>query len=159
MAPPGPERLAAAANALGLEIEIRRMPASTRTAEDAAAACGCALGAIVKSLVFEAESGDARKALRLLLVSGANRVDTAVLGARTGERLSRADPKAVRAATGFAIGGIPPFGHESAVPAWMDRDLLGHATVWAAAGAPDAVFEIAPADLVRATGAEVIDMA
>ncbi|GMG81175.1 YbaK/EbsC family protein [Paralimibaculum aggregatum] len=173
MAPSGPERVAAAAAALGLAVAVRRMPASTRTAEDAAAACGCDVAQIVKSLVFAVEgaAGDAPEgagspenaentggALRLLLVSGANRVDPGAVAARTGERLGRADAKRVRAATGFAIGGIPPFGHAAPVPVLMDRDLLAHGTVWAAAGAPDAVFEIAPERLREATGARVIAM-
>lgn len=150
----GPERVAAAAEALGLEIEVRRMPASTRTAEDAAAACGCALGQIVKSLVFEEADGP----LRLLLVSGANRVDTAALAERTGLTLGRADPKRVRAETGFAIGGVPPIGHAAPLAVLMDRDLLAYETVWAAAGAPDAVFQVAPARLREAAGAEIVDM-
>jgi len=148
----GPERVAAAARALGLAVDVVRMPASTRTAEEAALACGCTVAQIVKSLVFEAGDGG----LRLLLVSGANRVDPVAVEAATGERLSRADPKRVRAETGFAIGGVPPVGHPA--PVLMDRDLLAHATVWAAAGAPDAVFEIAPDALRAATGATVIAM-
>ncbi|MEO1275063.1 MAG: YbaK/EbsC family protein [Pseudomonadota bacterium] len=151
----GPERVAAAADALGLAVEVRRMPASTRTAEEAAAACGCEVAQIVKSLVFEvAGSG----ALRLLLVAGHNRVDIEKVAASTGERLGRADPKRVRAETGFAIGGVAPIGHAAPVPVLMDRSLLDHDTVWAAAGAPDAVFAVAPQALAEATGARIIDV-
>lgn len=149
----GPERVARAAEALGLAIEVRRMPASTRTAEDAAAACGCDVAQIVKSLVFEAEGG-----LRLLLVSGANRVDLDRVARVTGEGLARADPKRVRAETGFAIGGVPPIGHASPLPVVMDATLMDFALVWAAAGAPDAVFPVAPQALRAATGARVIDV-
>ncbi|MEL6576375.1 MAG: YbaK/EbsC family protein [Pseudomonadota bacterium] len=153
----GPERVAGAAEALGLSVEVRRMPASTRTAEEAAAACGCEVAQIVKSLVFEvAGSG----ALRLLLVAGHNRVDIEKVAASIGERLGRADPKRVRAETGFAIGGVAPIGHAVPVPVpvLMDRSLLDHDTVWAAAGAPDAVFAVAPQALAEATGARIIDV-
>lgn len=150
----GPERVARTAEALGLGVEVRRMPASTRTAEDAAVACGCDVAQIVKSLVFEAEGG-----LRLLLVSGANRVDPDAVARITGEILARADPKRVREKTGFAIGGVPPIGHESPLPVLMDASLMDHAVVWAAAGAPDAVFSVAPEALRAATGARVIDVA
>ncbi|MEM7497036.1 MAG: YbaK/EbsC family protein [Pseudomonadota bacterium] len=131
------------------------MPASTRTAEEAAAACGCGVAQIVKSLVFEVE-GTAE--LRLLLVAGNNRVDIEKVAGETGERLGRADPKLVRAETGFAIGGVPPIGHASAVPVLMDRSLLDHRTVWAAAGAPDAVFAVGPAALAEAVKARIIDV-
>ncbi|MEO0960459.1 MAG: YbaK/EbsC family protein [Pseudomonadota bacterium] len=152
----GPDRVAAAAAVLGLGIEVRRMPASTRTAAEAAIACGCGIAQIVKSLVFEVEGAGE---LRLLLVAGDNQVDIGRVAAETGERLGRADPKRVRAETGFAIGGVPPIGHAAPVPVWMDRSLLTHDTVWAAAGAPDAVFSVAPQALANATAARMIDVA
>ncbi len=141
-------RVEAAAREAGLSISVRRMPASTRTAAEAAMACGCALSQIVKSLIFErADTG----ALSLLLVSGARRVEpkAAIFGAG----LVRADPKRVRAETGFAIGGVAPIGHLVRLEVWMDSHLLEHDRVWAAAGAPFAVFALAPADLHRVTGA------
>ena len=144
-----------AAEALGLQIEILTMADSTRTAEDAARACGCGVGQIVKSLVFQDLSADRPV---LLLVSGANRVDVDAVAQRTGRTLGRADAAAVRAATGFAIGGIPPFGHDTQLAAFIDRDLLDHAVVWAAAGTPNSVFSVAPDALTRAAGAEVIAM-
>ncbi|MEO0822913.1 MAG: YbaK/EbsC family protein [Pseudomonadota bacterium] len=156
MAARGPDRVAAAAAALGLDIAVRAMPASTRTAEEAAATCGCTVAQIVKSLVFEV-AGEG--ALRLVLVSGANRLDPGRVAAATGERLERADPKRVRAETGFAIGGVPPIGHARPVPVLMDEDLLAHALVWAAAGAPDAVFSVSPEALQRAAGARVVALA
>jgi prolyl-tRNA editing enzyme YbaK/EbsC (Cys-tRNA(Pro) deacylase) len=140
----------------GLAIEVREHATPTRTAEEAAAACGCPIGAIVKSLVFAVrDTGEPR----LLLVSGANRVDEAAVAGETGEALVRPDAKAVRAWTGFAIGGIPPLGHTTALPTFLDRDLLDHARVWAAAGTPTSVFAIAPRDLVGATGATIIRVA
>ena len=149
-------RVERAAAALGLDVEVRRMGASTRTAEDAARACGCEVGQIVKSLVFR---GRGSGALVLLLVSGANRVDAALAAAAAGEPLDRADADEVRARTGFAIGGVAPIGLLEAPRMLFDRDLLGWPVVWAAAGAPDAVFPVAPADLARATGARTAVLA
>jgi prolyl-tRNA editing enzyme YbaK/EbsC (Cys-tRNA(Pro) deacylase) len=145
------DRVTQAAEAAGLRIEIVTMPASTRTAQEAAAACGCDVAQIVKSLVFQgADTG----ILHLLLVSGANRVDMARAKQVVGEALNRADPTLVRENTGFAIGGVAPLGHLQPIGTWMDEDLLGHDTVWAAAGAPNAVFEATPADLRDAAGAK-----
>ncbi|WP_339852326.1 YbaK/EbsC family protein [uncultured Nisaea sp.] len=145
-------RVKAAAEAAGLTVEILRMPDSTRTAAEAAAACGCDVAQIVKSLIFKGgESG----ALKLLLVSGANQVDLEKAAALVGEPLERADPKEVREITGFAIGGVSPLGHMSPVETWMDETLLGFGTVWAAAGAPNAVFEASPDALKKAAGAAV----
>ncbi|HHL20569.1 MAG TPA: YbaK/EbsC family protein [Aliiroseovarius sp.] len=145
-------RVEKAAEAAGFEIEILRMPASTRTAAEAARACGCDVAQIVKSLIFE-RAEDA--ALVLLLVSGARQVDTGA--AIFGHGLVRADPVRVRAETGFAIGGVAPIGHKVALDVWMDRHLLEHARVWAAAGAPHAVFAVAPDMLLQATGARLFD--
>ena len=144
------KRVERAATELGLDITVMRMGESTRTAEDAANACGCEVARIVKSLIFQsADSGD----LVLLLVSGSNQADLGKAAAVVGEDLKRADANEVRARTGFAIGGVSPIGHLEAPGIWIDETLLGFETVWAAAGAPDAVFEIAPAALVSATGA------
>ncbi|MCY3960114.1 MAG: YbaK/EbsC family protein [bacterium] len=144
----GLERFRAAAVELGVPVEPVRYPAGTRTAADAAAAVGCDVGQIVKSLVFATPTR-----LVLALTSGANRVATDRLGQLAGEEISLADPDAVRTATGFAIGGTPPFGHLAPLPTWIDEDLLAYDTVWAAAGTPDSCFPIAPAQLVAATGA------
>ncbi|MBT9288955.1 YbaK/EbsC family protein [Prosthecodimorpha staleyi] len=149
----GIDRVRLAATDLGLAVEIVEMPGSTRTAEDAAAACGCAVGQIVKSLVFV--GAETRRPL-LLLVSGANRVDETGVRAAIGEALERPDASYVRTTTGFAIGGVAPIGHETPMTTYLDRDLLAFETVWAAAGSPKAVFAIAPAQLVEATGATVI---
>ena len=134
-------------------VTIREFPEGTRTASDAARAVGCEVGQIVKSLVFAAAGRPV-----VALVSGANRVDERRLGAAAGEPVMKADAEAARAATGYAIGGVPPFGHATDVPVFMDRDLYGHTTVWAAAGRPDSVFEISPERLRELSGAVVIDL-
>lgn len=142
-----------AAQEAGIELTVLTMPDSTRTASDAAKACGCDVAQIVKSLVFEgAETG----ALKLLLVSGANQVDLNKVAEQIGEPLERADIKRVRKETGFAIGGVAPIGHLSPVATYIDAALLEHHDIWAAAGAPNAVFKIAPSVLVSVTGAQTI---
>jgi prolyl-tRNA editing enzyme YbaK/EbsC (Cys-tRNA(Pro) deacylase) len=149
------ERFGAAAAAAGLEVAIQRFPEGTRTAEDAARAVGCAVGQIVKSLVFMADGRPV-----VALVSGADRLDTERLAAALdATSVVRADGDAVRDATGYAIGGVPPFGHVRPLPVLMDRGLLAHDVVWAAAGRPDAVFAVSPAALERASGAVVADLA
>lgn len=153
--PAAAARVQAAAEALGLAIAVRLMPDSTRTAAEAAAACGCEVGQIVKSLIFKGK--DSGRPL-LLLVSGANRVNEKGVAVTIGEQLIRPDADFARTATGFAIGGIPPLGHSTPLAAWIDEDLLQHVTVWAAAGTPNAVFSVEPArlrDAVRATAIRV----
>ena len=143
------------ARARGLDIAVREMAESTRTAEEAAAACGVTVGQIVKSLVFlGGESGRPY----LLLVSGANRVNEKDVARHLGEKLKRPDADAVRALTGYAIGGIPPFGHDTAMATYMDVDLMQYDVIWAAAGTPKAVFAVAPAQLREAAGATVIEV-
>ena len=144
-----------AAHALGLAIEVREMADSTRTAEDAAAACGVTVGQIVKSLVF---LGATSQQPYLLLVSGSNRVNEKGIAQHLGEKLKRHDADAVRALTGYAIGGIPPFGHATPLTTYMDRDLMQYDVIWAAAGTPKAVFRTEPARLRDATGAMVIEV-
>jgi len=149
------ERVLQAAGAAGLSIEIASMPTSTRTAQEAAEACGCSVAQIVKSLVFQGyDSGD----LQLVLVSGAHQVDMELARQFVGELLVRADPAQVREVTGFAIGGVAPLGHKSPINVWMDNDLLAHKTVWAAAGAPNAVFEVSPVELQKVTAAKVVQL-
>jgi prolyl-tRNA editing enzyme YbaK/EbsC (Cys-tRNA(Pro) deacylase) len=153
--PPSAERVQAAAQRLGLDIAVREMPASTRTAEEAAAACGVSVGQIVKSLVFAgAETG----ACYLFLVSGTNRVNEAKAAKLVGEPIMRPDAGKVRAVTGYAIGGIPPFGHDQPLATFFDDDLLAYEVVWAAAGTPRAVFAVDPARLKEAVAATVITM-
>jgi prolyl-tRNA editing enzyme YbaK/EbsC (Cys-tRNA(Pro) deacylase) len=140
-------------SASGAGIAVKEFPEGTRTAVDAAQAVGCELGQIVKSLVFVAGGRPV-----VALVSGANRLDERRLAGVAGEPVKKADAETARAATGFAIGGVPPFGHATQVPVFMDRDLLGYAQVWAAAGRPDSVFEISPGRLQELSHATVIDL-
>ena len=142
--------------ALELPADIHRLTDSTRTAPEAAAAVGCELGAIVKSLVFR---GTDTHTPVLALVSGDNRADEAKLEATIGERVERPDAAYVREVTGYAIGGIPPVGHPAPVRTVLDEDLFRFDTVWAAAGHPHAVFPIAPDTLAAATGAAICRLA
>lgn len=149
------QRVVDAARRLGLDISIVTFPEGTRTADDAAAAIGCALGAIVKSIVLADDDGPV-----LVLTSGSNRVDPAkvegILGAGT---VRRADADQARAATGYAIGGTAPFGHPQPLRILADTDLLGFDTVWAAGGTPDTVFELTPDELLATTGATPAEVA
>ena len=137
----------------GVGIAVKQFPAGTRTAVDAANAIGCEVGQIVKSLVFVAAGRPV-----VALVSGANRLDESLLASVAGAPVVKADAGTARTATGYSIGGVPPFGHATDVPVFMDRDLLGHSVVWAAAGRPDSVFEIAPQRLLELSHAEVADL-
>ena len=150
------DRVSAAAAAAGLDIEIRRMGASTRTAEEAATQCGCDVGQIVKSLIFQGEQSGR---LFLFLLSGASRLDLAKAASLAGEPLKRADPRQIRDETGFAIGGVSPIGHRIAIPAFAEAALLGFDRVWAAAGAHDAVFAAEPGALIKAANATLADLA
>ncbi|MFN3392503.1 MAG: YbaK/EbsC family protein [Meiothermus ruber] len=134
-------------------LQVQELSASTRTAQEAAAAVGCAVGQIVKSLVFRgARSGRPY----LLLVSGANRVDVMRLEAPLGEKLEKPDAEYVRQVTGFAIGGVPPVGHAQALEALIDPDLLQYERIYAAAGTPFALFGLSPEELLALTGGRVV---
>jgi prolyl-tRNA editing enzyme YbaK/EbsC (Cys-tRNA(Pro) deacylase) len=147
------ERFEEAATAAGLSLEITRFPQGTRTASDAARAIGCEVGQIVKSLVFVADGQPF-----VALTSGANRADAGRLAELLGvQAVRRADPEEAREATGYAIGGTPPFGHPRGLGILVDRDLLSYGVVWAAAGTPDSVFPITPEALLRATKGQVAD--
>jgi prolyl-tRNA editing enzyme YbaK/EbsC (Cys-tRNA(Pro) deacylase) len=148
--PRSARRVQAALHELGLDAEVVELADSTRTAPEAAAAVGCELGAIVKSLVFRAaESGEPV----IALVSGDRRADEAALARALGESVERADADWVREVTGYAIGGVPPVGHPAPVRTLMDDGLLRFDVVWAAAGTPRTVFPIAPGELSRVTAA------
>lgn len=149
MAPRLSEILAAGA------FQVRTFPEGTRTADDAARAIGCTIGQIVKSLVFVSGQQPV-----IALVSGSNRLDTSRLAAAVGDGspIKKADAETTRAATGFAIGGVPPFGYLTSLPVFIDPDLLEYDVVWAAAGRPDSVFGITPARLVELSGASVANL-
>jgi len=139
----------------GTQLEVRELPASTRTAAEAAQAVGCQLGQIVKSLVFRgALTGQAV----LVETSGANRVSEARLAEHVGEPVQMASAEIVRHHTGFAIGGVPPLAHAQPLRTYVDRDLMSYQKVWAAGGTPQALFALTPAQLVELTRGEVIDI-
>ncbi|MEU0662018.1 YbaK/EbsC family protein [Streptomyces lavendulocolor] len=148
-------RFAEALRALGLhDVEVRRFPDATRTAAQAAAAIGCDPSEIVKSLVFAADGVPV-----LVLMDGSSRVDVELVRRELGAAaVTRADAALVRETTGYAIGGVPPFGHVTRTRVLADRALLGHDVVWAAAGTPHTVFPLAPAALVARAGATLADV-
>ena len=142
-------RVTEAANAAGLTIEVRQFPEGTKTAQDAADAIGVTVGQIVKSLVFGVDDE-----IVMALVSGSNQLDEKKLAAAAGgAKCKRVDADAVRAATGYAIGGVPLFGHSTQLRVFVDPDLLQYDEVWAAAGTWNDNFGAAPADIVRVSGA------
>jgi len=149
---PSAQKIQEVLNQLGSDFEVIEFTESTRTAQEAADRVGCQLGQIVKSLVFRGiKSG---KCI-LVLTSGANRVDEKKISEYTGESLARADPDFVRKMTGYAIGGVPPVGHIQPLETYIDEDLLSYPRVWAAAGTPNAVFELSSTDLVKITQGKI----
>ena len=153
---PSARRVADAALDRGLTIEVVEFDETTRTAPDAANAIGCQVAQIVKSLIFIANGEPV-----VALVSGANRLDERKLAALRGisrKKVKRPDADTAKTITGFSIGGVPPFGHASALPVYVDQDLTRFDVVWAAAGTPFAVFAITPDDLVQASHGTVVDL-
>ena len=151
---PNTLRVIAAAREAGLEITTRRFPEGTKTAADAAAAIGVTVGQIVKSLVFGVDNE-----IVMALVSGSNQLDEKKLAAAAGgSKCSRVDADAVRAATGYPIGGVPPFGHATQLRVFVDPDLLQYDEVWAAAGTWNDNFGANPNDIVRVAGGVVTDL-
>jgi prolyl-tRNA editing enzyme YbaK/EbsC (Cys-tRNA(Pro) deacylase) len=147
------ERFTDSARRVGVEPRIQRFPEGTKTAADAAGAIGCDVAQIVKSLIFMVDGRPV-----IAFTSGANRVDPSKLAAvAEASEARRASLEEARAATGFAVGGTPPFGHPVSLPAFVDPVLLAFQEVWAAAGTPDSVFPLSPSELVRAAGAEPAD--
>jgi len=147
------ERVRQALAALGHTVEIKEFAETTRTSADAAAAIGCTVAQIAKSLVFRAV-GSGRAVL--VIASGVNRVDEKRLATALDDRIAKADATFVRDKTGFAIGGVAPVGHTEKPITFIDEDLLQHAEIWAAAGTPNAVFRLTPPALVAMTGGRVI---
>ena len=139
----------------GLKLQVVELPDSTRTSAEAAQAVGCLVGQIAKSLIFK--TCETQRPI-LVIASGANRVDELKIGARLGEPIGKADAEFVRSRTGFVIGGVPPIGHIEAIKTFIDEDLLAFEQIWAAAGTPHAVFPLKPADLVKITNGEVIQV-
>jgi Cys-tRNA(Pro) deacylase len=153
---PTAQKVAAAAQELGLTITIKEFEAPTRTAQDAANAIGCEVAQIVKSLLFIVNEQPV-----IVLVSGSNQLDEKKLAALCGvgrKKVKRSDADLARDITGFAIGGVPPFGHKTRLPTYIDQDLLKFEVIWAAAGTPNAVFAITPGELTRITQGLVADL-
>jgi Cys-tRNA(Pro) deacylase len=150
---PAALRIQTALDALGLSCTVLALPVEARTSQQAADAVGVAVGQIAKSLVFTVDGRPV-----MVVASGVNRVDERKLAALTGGRVRRADADTVRRATGYTIGGVPPLGHDTTLPIWVDEDLLGHEVIYAAAGVPECVFPLTPRDLLRATGGRVADV-
>jgi prolyl-tRNA editing enzyme YbaK/EbsC (Cys-tRNA(Pro) deacylase) len=148
-------RFGEALTARGLDhVTVRTFPDGTRTAAEAAAAVGCRLSQIVKSLIFEADGAPV-----LVLMDGSSRVDLGLVREELGAtEVRRADAATVREATGYAIGGVPPFGHATRMRVLADRSLLAHETVWAAAGTPHAVFALDPRTLIEQAGGALADV-
>jgi prolyl-tRNA editing enzyme YbaK/EbsC (Cys-tRNA(Pro) deacylase) len=142
--------------ALGDKFEVLEFEATTRTAADAAAAIGCTVAEIAKSLIFRM-LGSNRPVL--VVASGVNRVDEIKVAEAVGEKIARADADFVREATGFAIGGVPPVGHATPPTVLIDQSLMALAEIWAAAGTPNAVFRLTPSELVALTGGRVAAVA
>jgi prolyl-tRNA editing enzyme YbaK/EbsC (Cys-tRNA(Pro) deacylase) len=153
---PSAKKVADEARKLGLAVEIVEFEQTTRTAEEAAAAIGCEVAQIVKSLCFSVNDQPI-----MALVSGRNRLDEGKLAALCGvgrKKVKRASAEMVKEATGFSIGGVPPFGHLSPLPIYIDEDLTGFDIIWAAAGTPFAVFAVKPAVLVEVSGGVAADL-
>lgn len=150
--PPSAQKVQDAFRAQGVESEVIEMASTTRTAAEAAAALGCAVAQIAKSLVFRTRQGHDPV---LVIASGANRVDEKRLTALVGESVEKADADYVRQVTGFAIGGVPPIGHSTPLKTFLDEDLLKYETLWAAAGTPHAVIQLTPAQLCAVTSGKV----
>ena len=150
---PSAQKIQDILSGFGTNLKVIEFSESTRTAQEAADRVGCQLGQIVKSLIFRGMTSDMAI---LVLTSGSNRVDENKLKQYTGETIGRADPEFVRNMTGFAIGGVPPVGHAHPVDTYIDEDLLQYPNVWAAAGTPNAVFELPSTDLVKITHGKII---
>ena len=149
---PSAQKIQNLLNSLGYDYTVIEHAESTRTAQEAADRAGCELGQIVKSLIFRGKTSG--KPI-LVLTSGANRVDEKRISGYAGETISRADADFVRTVTGFAIGGVPPIGHAEKMETYLDEDFLSYQTIWAAAGTPNAIFELKTDDLQKMTDGKI----
>lgn len=153
---PSAAKVQEALRARGFANEVIERAQSTRSAAEAAAAVGCTVGQIAKSIVFRAK-GSGRAIL--VVASGPNRVNEKAIEALIGEKLGKADADYVRDRTGFVIGGVPPLGHATRLETFIDQDLAAFPEIWAAAGTPNAVFKLTPDELRRMTGGQVVSIA
>jgi Cys-tRNA(Pro) deacylase len=149
------QRVQKALNSSGTQLEVVELPASTRTASEAASAIGTTVSEIAKSLVFKTT---VTKQPVLIIASGPNRVNIEKVGEELGEKIEMADPEFVREQTGFVIGGVPPIGHNKPIHTLIDKKLLQYDEIWAAAGTPHAVFRLSPKDLIRLCGENLINV-
>jgi prolyl-tRNA editing enzyme YbaK/EbsC (Cys-tRNA(Pro) deacylase) len=152
---PAAQKVQEALRSLGFECAVIEFQESTRTAQEAADRVGVTLGQIVKSLIFRGKISG--KGL-LILTSGANRVDEKLISQLVGEPIGRADPEFVREMTGYAIGGVPPIAHQQPLETYLDEDLLQYGVIWAAAGTPNAVFELTPEMLGKMTAGKIVQV-
>ena len=152
---PSAQKVQDALKALGFDLTVIEHTESTRTAQEAAERVGVTLGQIVKSLIFK---GNVSGKPILVLTSGANRVNEKRIKEYAGEKIERADADFVREVTGYAIGGVPPIAHNQPMETYLDEDLLQYDVIWAAAGTPNAVFELTPADLQKMTEGRVVQV-
>jgi prolyl-tRNA editing enzyme YbaK/EbsC (Cys-tRNA(Pro) deacylase) len=150
------EKVQKALDQHGLSLQVVELPASTRTAVEAAQAIGCSVGQIVKSLIFRGQQSGKPV---LVLASGPNRVDVGKIAALFGEPVEKADAEYVRQHTGFVIGGVPPAGHDQPLPTYVDAGLEQYSEIWAAAGTPNAVFRLTPEELVQISNGVVTTVA
>ena len=152
---PSAQKVQDALNQFGVTLHVVELPASTRTATEAAAAVGCSVGQIAKSLIFKTQNTG--RAI-LIIASGTNRVNEKRIGELIGEPIGKADADFVRTQTGFVIGGVPPVGHANPLETLLDEDLLQYEVIWAAAGTPNAVFELTPSELVKIAGGRTVSI-
>lgn len=150
---PTAQKIQVLLNTLGYPYTVIEHAESTRTAQEAADRAGCHLGQIVKSLIFR---GQVSNKPILVLASGPNRVNEKRISEYAGEPIGKADADFVRAVTGFAIGGVPPLGHVEPMETFLDEDFFQFQTIWAAAGTPNAIFELKTEDLQKMTGGKVV---
>lgn len=150
---PSAQKVQDALAAHGLELQVIELPASTRTASEAASAIGCQVAQIAKSIVFATRN--THQAI-LVIASGTNRVDESIIECEVNEPLEKAAPDFVKEQTGFVIGGVPVIGHIKSLSAFIDEDLLQYSQLWAAAGTPHAVFRLTPTDLCKITDGKII---
>ncbi|MGI5922277.1 MAG: YbaK/EbsC family protein [Syntrophomonadaceae bacterium] len=149
------QKIQAVLNEYGLELKVVEFEESTRTSSEAAAAIGCELGQIAKSLIFKGKNTE--KPI-LVIASGDNRVDEKKIRALAGEKIGKADAAFVLKHTGYAIGGVPPVGHATPITPFIDQDLLRFEEIWSAAGTPHAVFKLTPDQLINITGGTLADV-
>jgi prolyl-tRNA editing enzyme YbaK/EbsC (Cys-tRNA(Pro) deacylase) len=147
------DKVQTAIQGAGMQLVVVELPDSTRTATEAAQAIGCLVGQIAKSIVFQTVTNQRPI---LVIASGSNRVNEAVIAEHIGEQISKANADFVQQRTGFVIGGVPPVGHNETLETFIDQDLLQYQEIWAAAGTPHAVFRLTPGDLLRLTSGEVL---